>query len=67
VLLPEILAGDQSAVDRYLDLLRSGGSEHPMDQLRRAGVDLSRPEAVGAVAGRLDELVSLLEQALSEL
>ena len=67
VLLPEILAGDQEAVHRYLELLRSGGSEHPMDQLRRAGVDLSQPEAVGAVAGRLDELVSMLEQALDEL
>ena len=35
-----LIDGDQVAVDRYLDLLRSGGSEHPMDQLRRAGVDL---------------------------
>jgi oligoendopeptidase F len=67
VLLPEILTGDQTAVRRYLELLQSGGSEHPMDQLRRAGVDLSQPEAVGAVAGRLDELVSMLEQALDEL
>jgi oligoendopeptidase F len=67
VLLPDILAGNKDAVDRYLGLLGSGGSEHPMDQLRRAGVDLSKPQAVGAVAGRLAELVSLLEGALDEL
>ena len=67
VLLPAILAGDRDAVERYLGLLSSGGSEHPMDQLRRAGVDLSQPQAVGAVAGRLDELVGLLEEALNEL
>jgi oligoendopeptidase F len=67
VLLPAILGGDEDAVERYLGLLRSGGSEHPMDQLRRAGVDLSQPQAVGAVAGRLDELVTLLEEALGAL
>lgn len=67
VLLPAILAGEEGAVPRYLELLSSGGSAHPMDQLRQAGVDLSRPETVGAVAGRLEELVTLLEEALAAL
>ncbi|RKZ16187.1 oligoendopeptidase F [bacterium] len=65
MLIPGVLGGDEGAVERYLGLLKSGGSEHPMDQLRRAGVDLAKPETVGAVAGRLDELVSLLEEALA--
>src|SRR5439155_25867242 len=30
------------AIDRYLTLLRSGGSDHPMVLLQKAGVDLSR-------------------------
>jgi oligoendopeptidase F len=67
VLLPPILAGDEAAVARYLELLSSGGSEHPMDQLRRAGVDLDQPQTVGAVAGRLDELVTRLESVLAAL
>ena len=67
VLLPPILAGDGAAVERYLELLSSGGSEHPMDQLRRAGVDLDQPQTVGAVAGRLGELVTRLEGVLAAL
>jgi oligoendopeptidase F len=59
-------AADQraGAVERYLTLLRSGGSDHPMTLLQRAGVDLSRPETVKAVVHQLDELVSRLEQTV---
>jgi len=53
-----------AAIDRYLTLLKSGGSDHPMTLLQRAGVDLSRPETVRAVVDQLDGLVDRLEQAL---
>jgi oligoendopeptidase F len=55
----------QAAVARYLDLLRSGGSDHPMTLLKNAGVDLSRPETVRAVSAQLDGLVDKLERELS--
>ncbi len=55
----------RAAVERYLTLLRSGGSDHPMSLLQRAGVDLSRPEAVRAVVAELDTLVSKLEENLN--
>ena len=48
-------------VERYLSLLRAGGSAYPMDLLARAGVDLSQPDTVRAVAAELDTLVSKLE------
>jgi oligoendopeptidase F len=51
-------------VERYLDLLRSGGSDHPMTLLKKAGVDLSKPETVRAVSTQLDGLVDRLEQEL---
>jgi oligoendopeptidase F len=53
------------AVSRYLDLLRAGGSDHPMNLLRRAGVDLSDPAAVRAVVDQLDGLVTRLESELA--
>jgi oligoendopeptidase F len=53
------------AVDRYLSLLRAGGSDYPMTLLERAGIDLSRPETVRAVATELDLLVGRLEAELS--
>ena len=56
-----------SARSRYLDLLRSGGNDHPMEQLRKAGVDLSQPDTVRAVVDQLDDLVTRLEQELAKL
>ena len=51
-------------VERYLALLGAGGSGYPMDLLKAAGVDLSRPDTVRAVASELDMLVSRLEGEL---
>jgi oligoendopeptidase F len=51
-------------VSRYLSLLRAGGSDYPMNLLSRAGVDLSQPDTVSAVATGLDALVGQLEDAL---
>ena len=53
-----------AARDRFLDLLRSGGSDYPMEQLKRAGVDLSQPHTVRAVVDQLDSLVTRLEKEL---
>jgi len=53
-----------AAIDRYLTLLKAGGSDHPMPLLERAGVDLSKPETVRAVVDQLDALVTQLEAAI---
>jgi oligoendopeptidase F len=55
------------AVEHYLDLLKSGGNDYPMNQLLKAGVDLSSPEPVLAVIRQLDELVSRLEKEIDAL
>lgn len=64
-------AGDPKAreevVERYLRLLRAGGSDYPIDQLLAAGVDLARPEPVEAVVAELDRLVGQLEGELAAL
>lgn len=57
-------ASREEAVGRYLALLKSGGSDHPMALLKRAGVDLSQPEAVRSVVSQLDTLVTQLEETL---
>jgi len=56
-----------AAVERYLSLLRAGGSDHPMTLLKRAGVDLGQPETVHAVVEQLDLLVTQLEEAIAKL
>ncbi len=54
----------EAAVERYLALLSAGGSDYPMNLLARAGVDLSQPGTVRAVAAELDVLVGRLEAEL---
>jgi len=70
-LMKQISSGSDAeraaAVERYLTLLKSGGSDHPMTLLQRAGVDLSKPETVRAVVDQLDALVSQLEEAIEAL
>ena len=56
-----------AAIDRYLTLLKSGGSDHPMPLLQRSGVDLSKPETVRAVVDQLDALVGKLDTAIANL
>jgi oligoendopeptidase F len=60
-------ADRQASIDRYLTLLKSGGSDHPMPLLQKAGVDLGKPETVRAVADQLDDLVTRLEKAIDAL
>ena len=66
----QIMAGGkeaEAARTRFLDLLRSGGSDYPMELLRKAGVDLAQPDTVLAVVDQLDGLVTRLEKELQAL
>jgi len=69
-LAKEIMGGGAAAADareRYLTLLKSGGNDYPMEQLRKAGVDLSQPDTVRAVVDQLDDLVTRLEHELANV
>lgn len=54
----------QPAVDRYMKFLSSGGSDYPIELLKIAGVDMSKPDAIktglDVFAGLLDEMEKLL-------
>ena len=60
-------AEKQKAVDRYLNLLKSGGSDYPMVLLEEAGVDMADPATYQAVIDLTDDLVTQLEDELSKL
>ncbi len=61
----DIMRGDVAARERYLTLLKSGGNDYPMEQLKKAGVDLAQPDTVRAVIEQLDGLVTRLERELA--
>ncbi len=48
----------QPAVDGYLKMLAGGCSEPPLDLLKEAGVDLTKPDAVNAALARFDRIIT---------
>ncbi|MBL8335062.1 MAG: oligoendopeptidase F, partial [Rubrivivax sp.] len=60
-------ASPESARERYLELLKSGGNDHPMTQLQKAGVDLTQPGPVQAVIDQMDQLVARMEAEADRL
>ncbi|HEX2539535.1 MAG TPA: oligoendopeptidase F [Caldimonas sp.] len=60
-------ASRQAATDRYLTLLKSGGNDHPMTQLKKAGVDLTQRATVQAVIDQMDKLVSQMESEAAKI
>jgi len=63
-LVDGILEEGEPAAERYVDFLRSGSREYPLELLRDAGVDMASPEPVDAALSTygdyLEEFASLL-------
>jgi len=57
----------REGVEKFLNLLRAGGSDYPMNLLRRAGVDLGTPGPAEAVVAQLDKRVTQLEAEIEKL
>jgi oligoendopeptidase F len=57
-----ILAGTPNAVPDYIGFLSAGSSKYPLDALRGAGVDMSKPEPVQAAFQVLADYVDQLEE-----
>ncbi len=60
-LAQQIINEGQPAVKRYLDFLAGGGSDYPIELLRKAGVDMERPEPVRQTLRVFSELLDELE------
>ena len=58
--------GKPGAFEKHIGLLRSGGSDYPVEQVKKAGVDLTTKEPYLAVVNRMKFLVDRLEKLLSE-
>ncbi len=63
-LYSRVKAGKEGAFEAYVSLLRQGGSDYPIEEVRKAGVDLTTKEPFEAVVSRMEELVGRLEKEL---
>ncbi len=61
-----VKSGKPNAFENYIAMLKTGGSTYPIDEVKIAGVDLTKKEAFLAVTNRMTELVDELEKVLAE-
>ena len=59
-----IVEEGESAVERYKGFLKSGGSDYPINILKKAGVDMSTPKPLEDTIRRFDELLEMLEKEI---
>ena len=64
-LYDDVTSGVQGAMDRYKAMLKSGGSDYPVNQVLQAGADLTKKETFLSVIKRFELLVNELEKTLA--
>jgi len=59
-----VLAGGAEELDDYIGFLKSGGSKFPLEQLKDAGVDMSKSEPVDEALAHFADVLDQLEALL---
>lgn len=62
-----VLAGEEGAVERYLDLLSSGGSDYPIELLKKVGVDMTTAQPLESTMLRMNKVMNEVEEIASRL
>jgi len=58
----QILEEGHPAVERYLSFLKSGGSDYPLNLLKKAGVDMTSPQPIKDALAVFKDLLDELEE-----
>ncbi len=61
-----ILEKHPGALDAYLGFLRSGSSDYPIEVLKKAGVDMTKPQPIEDCMARFKSLLDRFEQTYNE-
>ncbi|MBN1299729.1 MAG: oligoendopeptidase F [Melioribacteraceae bacterium] len=66
ILVSNFMTEGMGAVNRYLDMLKAGSSDYPINVLKKTGVDMMSPEPVLSVTRKMTELLNEMEKLLDE-
>ncbi|MCZ7611996.1 MAG: M3 family metallopeptidase [Ignavibacteriaceae bacterium] len=64
VLAKKVKTEGITAVNKYLDFLKAGSSDYPINILTKAGVDMNSHEPVQAVSDRMNQVLNEMEDLL---
>jgi oligoendopeptidase F len=63
----KVLAGNEEAAAKYLDLLSAGGSDYPIELLKKTGVDITTPQPLEATMLRMNKVMDEIEKIAHRL
>ncbi len=63
----QVLSEGAPAVERYINFLKSGGSNYPLELLKKAGVDLSTPKPIQDAMDTFEQVLTELEKLVETL
>jgi oligoendopeptidase F len=61
------LAGDKTATKKYIEFLSSGGSDYPIDLLKKAGVDMTTSEPFELTMKKMNRVMDEMEKILDTM
>lgn len=61
----QILKGGAKARDNYLNVLRAGGSDYPVEVLKRAGLDMTSPAPYRALIAKFSRTLDEVEKLMA--
>ena len=65
-LAEKILQEGQPAQEKYINFLKSGGSDYSINILKQAGVDMSSPQPIEITLAKFSKMLDEMEKLLSE-
>ncbi len=61
------LAGGPRERESYLDVLRAGGADYPVEVLKRGGIDMTSPAPYQALVAKFNRTLDQLEAELAKM
>ena len=63
----QVLAGDTTATKRYLEFLSAGGSDYPIELLRKAGIDMTTSLPFSLTMKKMNRVMEEIETILGRM
>ena len=65
-LAEKVMSGDANALNRYIDFLSSGGSDYPIELLKKAGVDMTTSDPMDKTIASMNKVMDEIEKILDK-
>ena len=65
-LAEKVMSGDVNALNRYIEFLSAGGSDYPIELLKKAGVDMTTSEPLEKTIQSMNKVMDEIEKILDK-